>query len=464
MQVDAKRSGGLYHPQELPTQTRSINKIHIGLVNISCGLARSSTKMICFSLIPVAGSLLQSSSRTALISRVMRQPSIVSHRSSGDLAELKSWFFETTDSKKDQLRAIGRVRALATRGKISHGLESTALLTSVRLQDTERAPDADVLRLSYAMALIRFVNGLLDPLQQSNYAIPLHTLAKTLNLPSFFVELRHMGTHEQLPSLHMLRIASNRALQWLFDNYWCAIHAKPVSTTSQIAPESTQKTEIAAHLKTYRAIRKQNLDLVYKYGNTSETGIKYWTSLKTLKMADQKLLATVFVQSLFKKSKPVNAQFIKLYKPFLGEIGLDRDVEILLACVADNIPEEPAASFMRSLIEIMVDNCTKEQKLVISKRIAAASANLPPQQQVRLLSAREAAFESSSLPLDFLQQLRDETAKSQRMVDMSKYAVASIEDILGSKDEMPAPKKQKTTVRLFEPIPEWQPTPFGVSK
>ena len=67
-----------------------------------------------------------------------------------------------------------------------------------------------VLRQSYALAIIRLVNGLVDPLQQGAYARPISSIAAQIGLPSWLVELRHAATHEDLPSLHLLREAATQ--------------------------------------------------------------------------------------------------------------------------------------------------------------------------------------------------------------------------------------------------------------
>lgn len=47
--------------------------------------------------------------------------------------------------------------------------------------------------------------------------------AVDLGLPASFVELRHEATHREPPSLVVLRKASQRSLEWLWDNYWAGI-------------------------------------------------------------------------------------------------------------------------------------------------------------------------------------------------------------------------------------------------
>ena len=71
------------------------------------------------------------------------------------------------------------------------------------------------------LALIRFVNSLLDPLQKRDKSLSLTILATIAGLPKVFVEVRHWGTHENnLPSVQILRDMGVRALEWLWRNYW----------------------------------------------------------------------------------------------------------------------------------------------------------------------------------------------------------------------------------------------------
>ena len=71
------------------------------------------------------------------------------------------------------------------------------------------------------LALIRFVNSLLDPLQKRDKSLPLSVLAVNTGLPTAFVEVRHWGTHENnLPGPEVLKNMGIRALEWLWRNYW----------------------------------------------------------------------------------------------------------------------------------------------------------------------------------------------------------------------------------------------------
>lgn len=48
----------------------------------------------------------------------------------------------------------------------------------------------------------------------------MYGVAKIIGLPAAFVELRHQGTHEPMPSLAQLRPAAARALVWIWEYYW----------------------------------------------------------------------------------------------------------------------------------------------------------------------------------------------------------------------------------------------------
>jgi ribosomal biogenesis protein LAS1 len=93
---------------------------------------------------------------------------------------------------------------------LPHALESALALLSALMQDANLAQPSSHLSLrhSYAAALIRLVNGLVDPLQLGAYARSIASIANQLGLPPWLVELRHAATHEDLPSLELLREAA----------------------------------------------------------------------------------------------------------------------------------------------------------------------------------------------------------------------------------------------------------------
>ncbi len=51
-------------------------------------------------------------------------------------------------------------------------------------------------------------------------------VAKEIGLPASFIELRHRIAHEDMPNLKTLQDATQRALKWLYNDYWTHIVAK----------------------------------------------------------------------------------------------------------------------------------------------------------------------------------------------------------------------------------------------
>lgn len=146
---------------------------------------------------------------------------IVPWRSNEELDQLKDLFY--SDSDEDKWKAVNKVKAYLIRGKVLHSIESTCVFTLAILTDEQFQKnhiDPTQLRSAYSMALIKFVNGLLDPYQKSTHAIPLHNIARMINLPSAFVEIRHIATHESLPGIDILRILAKDALIWLKEHFW----------------------------------------------------------------------------------------------------------------------------------------------------------------------------------------------------------------------------------------------------
>ena len=133
------------------------------------------------------------------------------------------------------------------RGSLPHAVESTWLLTEAVLIDeksNEQMPLFAV-KASYITAISRcvshfsltsiktcclfasfiqpicsFVTGLLDSHQESKYKVSMYTQAQKIGLPALFVDIRHEATHGDMPNLTNLRSAADRALRWLWEDYW----------------------------------------------------------------------------------------------------------------------------------------------------------------------------------------------------------------------------------------------------
>lgn len=123
---------------------------------------------------------------------------------------------------------LDKVAAWRCRGKLPLSVDALACLVSVQMRDpcglfsnhaAEEEDDA-VLRMQYAMVIIRLVNGVADSGQKSRTANSVATITAAAGLPRALVDLRHEATHNELPSLPVLRSAAVQAISWLRNTYW----------------------------------------------------------------------------------------------------------------------------------------------------------------------------------------------------------------------------------------------------
>ncbi|KAJ4388728.1 rRNA-processing protein las1 [Gnomoniopsis smithogilvyi] len=132
------------------------------------------------------------------------------------------WWANPTELR-DIERAIARIFMWVHRGGCPHVVESTALLMAAIVFDARGPHDAiaqAAVVSGYLVGFTRFVTGLLDSHQDKARKLSMYGVAKTIGLPASFVELRHQGTHESMPSLTQLRPAARRALVWIWEYYW----------------------------------------------------------------------------------------------------------------------------------------------------------------------------------------------------------------------------------------------------
>ena len=165
----------------------------------------------------------------------MRLPRRVPWASPAELDQLCNWIYADELDVDAKIFALQRVSALRycfcltvsqrpqlsawrTTTTLPHALESTLCILTAVVQDSssQASPTCLHLRQSYASAIIRLVNGLVDPLQLGAYARSIASIAAQLNLPPWLVEVRHAATHEDLPSIEVLRRAARDVGALLF--------------------------------------------------------------------------------------------------------------------------------------------------------------------------------------------------------------------------------------------------------
>lgn len=138
--------------------------------------------------------------------------------SAAEFTQVFDLLFSSNGDPTAQRLAVSRLHAWSIRSPSSFpvSLAATASFVSQLLPPSEDAAERDEAdeglrrRLALSMAITRFVNGLVDPMQQGYYARSIGHIAEELGLPGWFVELRHRATHEDLPGEPVLLEAATQ--------------------------------------------------------------------------------------------------------------------------------------------------------------------------------------------------------------------------------------------------------------
>lgn len=149
----------------------------------------------------------------------------------GLLSVLNSQAGEATPSILEALdvTTVWKARSHAMEA-LPHAVESTAALAQVywrdqmmmqQMNDRRMCVSVTELRLAYSSAIVRCINGFADALQQQRFvAAPVSILCGQLGIPSWLVDIRHEASHNALPTLPVLRLATVTLLEYLQNEYW----------------------------------------------------------------------------------------------------------------------------------------------------------------------------------------------------------------------------------------------------
>lgn len=97
----------------------------------------------------------------------------------------------------------------------------------------------------------------------------MNDVAKELDMPASFVELRHEATHGDLPSLSRLQRNAVAALKWLWHHYWATLDTEPSTNQSQEQIARDLEGQLREHLKTYVSTRLEEVRKNEDAQNTS---------------------------------------------------------------------------------------------------------------------------------------------------------------------------------------------------
>ncbi|XP_021800644.1 uncharacterized protein LOC110744917 isoform X2 [Prunus avium] len=136
----------------------------------------------------------------------------------------ESLFSNSPDSVASALR---RISAWRSRGCLPVVIEVTASLIDIQQKDphfrADQSSDAslsdEMLAMLYCMAIMRLVNGVVEKTRKKT-EVSIAVAADAIGIPRTLIDIRHEGSHRELPALEVVRSASVKALDWLKYYYW----------------------------------------------------------------------------------------------------------------------------------------------------------------------------------------------------------------------------------------------------
>ncbi|TYJ96103.1 pre-rRNA-processing protein las1 [Cucumis melo var. makuwa] len=135
--------------------------------------------------------------------------------------------------------ALGPISTWRSRGCLPVVVEVTASIIEIQQKDPyfikNQSIDASVrgtenqlnivslseeaLAMLYCMAIMRLVNGVVEKTRKKT-EVSIAVAADAIGLPRLLIDIRHEGSHRELPALQVVRHASAKALCWLKSYYW----------------------------------------------------------------------------------------------------------------------------------------------------------------------------------------------------------------------------------------------------
>ncbi|XP_022881335.1 uncharacterized protein LOC111398591 isoform X2 [Olea europaea var. sylvestris] len=186
----------------------------------------------------------------------------------------EEWNFVKTSlfsSSADSINAaLQRISTWRSRGCIPVVIEVTASIIEIQQKDPFFRDDLsegalqsqEMLSMLYCMAIMRLVNGVVEKTRKK-MEISIGEAANAIGIPRMLIDIRHEGSHRDLPSLQLVRLASMKALDWLKSYYWEPQEkAIPVNQTADIRKEiKCRLRELALSLKAKQTTRSSSLQV-----------------------------------------------------------------------------------------------------------------------------------------------------------------------------------------------------------
>ncbi|XP_057955346.1 uncharacterized protein LOC131149179 isoform X2 [Malania oleifera] len=136
----------------------------------------------------------------------------------------KSLFSSSQDAIASALRRISTWRS---RGCLPDVIEITSSFIEIQQKDPffradligDATHSEEMLAMLYCMAIVRLVNCVIEKTRKKS-EVSIAEAADRICIPRMLIDIRHEGSHRDLPSLQLVRVGSIQALDWLKSNYW----------------------------------------------------------------------------------------------------------------------------------------------------------------------------------------------------------------------------------------------------
>ncbi|XP_060973302.1 uncharacterized protein LOC115725186 isoform X3 [Cannabis sativa] len=147
-----------------------------------------------------------------------------------------------SDSPHAVSSALAKISTWGSRGCLPVTIEVTASIIEIQMRDpyfskfrkdqnidasdknrgnqgSDGSLSDEMLAMLYCMAIMRLVNGVVEKTRKQR-EVSIAVAADAINMPRTLIDIRHEGSHRELPTLQIVRSASIKALDWLKFYYW----------------------------------------------------------------------------------------------------------------------------------------------------------------------------------------------------------------------------------------------------
>ncbi|KAJ4822571.1 hypothetical protein Tsubulata_036740 [Turnera subulata] len=133
-----------------------------------------------------------------------------------------------SDSPEEIASALDRVSTWRSRGSLPVVVDVTASIVEIQLKDPRYRKELSgddvihseqMLAMLYCMAILRLVNCVVEKTRKKT-EISIAEAAVAIGIPRTLIDIRHEGSHRDLPALALVQDSAVKALNWLRSYYW----------------------------------------------------------------------------------------------------------------------------------------------------------------------------------------------------------------------------------------------------